>query len=264
MPSILDLAKKKAAQEKLSMVTCYDATFAKILNRSDVDMLLVGDSLAMVIYGDDTTLKAEVDVMARHAEAVVKAAPGKFVVCDMPFLSYRKDLKSNVDAVHRIMQSGCHAIKIEGAEGNLEFVRHMVASGVPVMGHLGLTPQSIHQLGGFKVQGKDPNVADKIFHQARDLEEAGCFSLVLECVPTKLAHRITSNLSIPTIGIGAGTECDGQVLVLHDLLGLNEGFRPKFLRKFMNGHDLVLAAVNDFDKSVKRELYPTHEESYDL
>ena len=201
---IHDFAAKKQKGEKISMVTCYDYTFARILADSEVDCLLVGDSLAMVMHGFSTTLNASVELMALHTAAVARGASNKFIVGDLPFLSFRKDLASNMTAIGEVMQAGAQAVKLEGAKGNLDLIKHTVESGVPVMGHLGLTPQSIHQMGGFKVQGKEKREHDQIFEEALQLEKVGCFSLVLECVPAKLATEISRAISIPTIGIGAG------------------------------------------------------------
>lgn len=263
MKSILDFQKRKKAGEKITMLTCYDYSFAKILSASSVDVLLIGDSAAQVMHGHSTTLNASTAVLALHTEAVARAASNKFIVADMPFLSTRKGLKNTMDHVQKLMQAGAHAIKIENADGHLELIHHIVESGVPVMGHLGLTPQSIHQLGGPKVQGKSTEAAEKILQDALALEQAGCFSLVLECVPSELAKKITESLSIPTIGIGAGVHTDGQVLVLQDLLGMNKEFRPKFLKKYMNGYDLISEAVQNYVDEVKKSEFPDKEHSYD-
>lgn len=259
---IHDFAGKKQKGEKISMVTCYDYSFACILAHSEVDCLLVGDSLAMVMHGFPTTLNATVNLMALHTAAVARGAVNKFIIGDLPFLSFRKDLNSNMSAIGKIMQAGAQAIKLEGAKGNLELIKHTVESGVPVMGHLGLTPQSVHQIGGFKVQGKDKKEYDQIFEEARQLESAGCFSLVLECVPTNLAQEISKTLKIPTIGIGAGKGTDGQVLVLQDLLGMNKEFRPKFLRTYMAGFEDIKSALNQYHRDVVTEQFPTDRESY--
>ncbi|GIL17552.1 MAG: 3-methyl-2-oxobutanoate hydroxymethyltransferase [Oligoflexia bacterium] len=259
---ISDFAAHKKSGKKISMVTCYDYWSAQIINDSEIDTVLVGDSLAMVMHGHPTTLNASVSLMALHTQAVAKGAPSKFIVGDMPFLSYRKDLTTNMTAVEKIMKAGAHAVKLEGAKGNLGFIRHVVESGVPVMGHIGLTPQSIHQLGGFKVQGKTPQEYEDILEQAEQLQTAGCFSIVLECVPSELAKEISEKLDIPTIGIGAGVHTDGQVLVLQDMLGMNNKFAPKFLKKYLNGYDLLLGALNDYHEDVVAEKFPTDKESY--
>lgn len=259
---IQDFAAKKQSGQKISMVTCYDYTFAKILADTEVDCLLVGDSLSMVMHGHTSTLGATVQMMALHTAAVARGASHKFIVGDLPFLSYRKDLTSNMNAIGEIMQAGANAVKLEGAKGNLELVRHVVDSGVPVMGHLGLTPQSVNQLGGFKVQGRGQKEHDEIYEDALALEKAGCFSLVLECVPAVLAQEISKSLKIPTIGIGAGVNCDGQVLVLQDMLGMNKEFKPKFLRTYFNGYEVLKEALNHYHRDVMGKEFPSEKESY--
>lgn len=245
------------------MVTCYDSWSAKILAETPVDMILVGDSASMVMHGHDDTLPASMDMMELHVKAVRRGAPAKFIVGDLPFLSFRMGLESNVDNVRRLIQAGAHAVKLEGYdESNAELIRHLTRSGIPVMGHVGLTPQFVHAFGGFRVQGRDENQQRRILEQARGLEEAGCFSVVLECVPGPLAAEITSTLQIPTIGIGAGSLCDGQVLVLHDLLGLTTGFRPKFVRSYMNGAEQIRAAVESYCRDVEGGRFPGPEETY--
>jgi 3-methyl-2-oxobutanoate hydroxymethyltransferase len=260
--NILDFQLKKQKSEKISMVTCYDFTFAKILNESQVDCLLVGDSAAMVMHGQNSTLNIDIHQMAIHVSAVAKGAPQKFLVGDMPFLSYRLDLAKNLMAMGELMKAGANAVKLEGAKGNLDLIRHAVDSGIPVMGHVGLTPQSVNQLGGFKVQGKEQKEHDQIFADALALEKAGCFSLVLECVPASLAQKISKALQIPTIGIGAGMETDGQVLVLQDMLGMNNGFKPKFLKTYAQGFEIFKAAFNQYHEEVQSKKFPTEKESY--
>ncbi|MFN7727952.1 MAG: 3-methyl-2-oxobutanoate hydroxymethyltransferase [Bdellovibrio sp.] len=263
--NVIEFQNQKS-KKKLSMVTCYDTWSARLIAESSVDSVLVGDSLAMVMHGHSTTLPATIAMMELHTQAVARGllhkTPSKLLVADLPFISYRQDLKTSVRAAGRMMRAGAHAVKLEGAKGNLEMITHLVDSGIPVMGHLGLTPQSIHQLGGFKVQGQNPAEFERIRLEAQDLEKAGCFSVVLECVPQALAEQITKDLRIPTIGIGAGPRTDGQVLVLHDLLGLNEGFKPKFLRTFLAGAELIKTALNDYDAQVKGQSFPTDKESY--
>ncbi len=263
MKTIFDFKKKKESKQKISMLTCYDHWSAKILNKSSIDAILVGDSVAMVMYGHQTTLPATVEMMAYHCEAVCKGAPDKFIVGDLPFLSYRSSLEENIKAVHRIMQTGVHAVKLEGAHGNLDFISHLVQSGVPVMGHLGLTPQSVFQLGGFKVQGKSSEAQTEILNQALALEKAGCFSIVLECVPSNLATLITNKLAIPTIGIGAGASTDGQILVLQDMLGLNSDFKPKFVRHFINGEKILLEGIEFFHNETINQTFPSNKESFE-
>ena len=263
MKSVLDFQKKKKTGQKITMVTCYDYTFAKIVSETNIDTVLVGDSLAQIMHGHGTTLNASTSLMALHTTAVAKGAPNKFIVADMPFLSTRKGLKNTMDQVEKLMKAGAHALKIEGADGHAELIKHVVESGVPVMGHLGLTPQSIHQLGGPKVQGKLEASAQKILDDALILQQAGCFSLVLECIPSALAKRISEKLEIPTIGIGAGPDTDGQVLVLQDLLGMNKNFNPKFLKKFAQGFDLISSALNEYVKEVETKKFPASEHQYE-
>ena len=258
--NIHEFEKRKEQNTKISMVTCYDYCSAAILNASQVDCILVGDSASMVMHGYPTTIGATVEMMAQHTAAVAKGAPLKFIIGDLPFCSYRKGLTQNMEAVETLMRAGAHAVKLEGAVGNLALVEHIVASGVPVMGHLGLTPQSVHTLGGFKVQGRLPQAAEKLMQDAKALQAAGCFALVLECVPSDLARTVTEALKIPTIGIGAGPYTSGQVLVFHDLLGLSQSFKPKFLKTYLNGFELVRAALNAFDNEVKETVYPNLKE----
>lgn len=263
MKAVTDFAKAKAQGRKITMVTCYDSWSAKIISESDIDCVLVGDSLAMVMHGHETTLAASTELMALHTSAVARGLKDKFIVGDMPFLSFRKSLADTMNCVEKIMQAGAHAVKVEGAGSHLEWIQHIVESGVPVMGHLGLTPQSIHQLGGFKVQGREDRAQQQIIQQALDLQGAGCFAIVLECVPSLLASRISADLEIPTIGIGAGVHTDGQVLVLQDLLGMNRGFKPKFLRSFVDGFALVQEGLQSFVSEVHNGGYPNAEESYE-
>ena len=238
--TVPDFKRYKENSRPLSMVTSYDSWSAGIIQGSGIDCILVGDSLAMTMHGYDSTIPATVDLMALHTAAVRRGAPEAFLIGDMPFLSHRKGLEPAMTAAEQLMRAGANAIKLEGTRGHTEIIRHITESGVPVMGHIGLTPQSVHQMGGFKVQGKESDRAEQLESDALALEEAGCFALVLECVPRLLARRITEKLTIPTIGIGAGNGCDGQVLVLQDLLGLNTEFRPRFVRTFMDGHSLIL------------------------
>jgi len=262
MTTINTLLAAKKEGRRISMVTCYDHWSAKIINSTAIDCILVGDSLAMVMHGYSSTLPATIPLMASHTAAVVRGAPDKLIIADLPFLSYRKDLNSSMDAIGALMQVGAHAVKLEGAKGNLELVEHVVASGVPVMGHLGLTPQSINQLGGFKVQGRNPEAYQMILQDAVALEKAGAFSVVLECVPSELAAEISKTLSIPTIGIGAGPKTDGQVLVLQDMLGMNPTFQPKFLRQYLAGFDLLQKALNSYHEDVVEHRFPSEKESY--
>ena len=260
--NILDFKSRKRAQNPISMLTCYDYAFARLLAQSAIDVLLIGDSVAMVQYGYPSTLHADVDMIARHTAAVKRGAPDKFIVADMPFLSVRKGLEQAMNAVGSLMQAGANAVKIEGEAGQLELMQHIVESGVPVMGHLGLTPQSVEMLGGHRVQGRTEGAAADLLNASIRLEQAGCFALVLECVPALLAKAISDTLTIPVIGIGAGVDVDGQVLVLQDMLGMNEQFKPKFLRQYATGHRLVTAAVDQYHADVQGRLFPAAEESY--
>lgn len=262
MQTVLDFRKKKRDGEKIAMVTCYDYTSAVILNGTTVDCLLVGDSLAMTMHGFDSTLHATVEMMALHTAAVARGAKNKFIVGDLPFLSYRKSLSQSVDAAGALMCAGAHAVKLEGVAGNADLIVHLVASGVPVMGHIGLTPQFVHQLGGYKVQGKTEAGAKRLIDEALALQEAGCFALVLECVPSDLAEDITKKLDIATIGIGAGRETDGQVLVFQDMLGLNTQFKPKFVKRYMEGASTVSEAFDAYTKDVKKGKFPADEHCY--
>jgi 3-methyl-2-oxobutanoate hydroxymethyltransferase len=260
--NVLDFAARKRAAARLSMVTCYDYVSARALDTTPVDVLLVGDSVAMVVHGHPSTVHADVEMMATHTRAVTRGAPNKFVVADMPFLAARKGLVPAMDAVQQLMQAGAHAVKLEGAAGQLDVVAHIVESGVPVMGHLGLTPQSVHAFGGHRVQGRDAGAAAQLLEHAQQLAQAGCFALVLECVPAPLAAEITRRISIPTIGIGAGGGTDGQVLVLHDLLGLQIDFKPKFVRRYTNGFETMVDAVTRFHSDITDGSYPRCNESY--
>lgn len=261
--NVYDFLRMKKSSEKITMVTCYDYTSAKILSQTKIDCLLVGDSVAMTMHGYQDTLSATLDMMCAHTAAVKRGVlDKKFIISDMPFLSYRKSRSKSVSAAQSLMQAGAQAIKLENAEGNLSLIRHLTESGIPVMGHLGLTMQLMHRLGGLKVQGKTDEAAEKIFKDAEDLAAAGCFALVLECIPHLLAQKITEALAIPTIGIGAGIHTDGQVLVLQDLLGMTLDFKPKFVKNFVPGASFVADGVNAFVETVKTKIFPSHEYSY--
>ena len=260
--NVLDFQACKVRQEKIVMLTCYDYTSARIVQDSDVDVILVGDSAAMVMHGYGTTIPADVEMMCRHIESVARGTKNKFIVGDMPFLSFRQSLTDNMRAVASVMKAGAHAVKLEGIEGNTGTIAHIVKSGVPVMGHLGLTPQSVNQLGGYRVQGRGDEAAEVLREEALACERAGCFALVLECVPDELATEITASLSIPTIGIGAGAGTDGQVLVMQDLLGLSSDFKPKFVRRYLDGRKLWQEAFNAYANDVKNGQFPATDESY--
>ena len=262
MVNVQTFTKRKQQNRKISMVTCYDFWSAKIINQSDIDCILVGDSLAVVMHGFDSTVHATLSMMKMHVAAVVRGAHDKFVVADMPFLSCSKGITVGMDAVQELMQTGASAVKIEGAAHQADLIAHIVEAGVPVMGHIGLTPQSIHNLGGHKVQGKGEGDAQQLIDDAKRLEQAGCFAIVLECIPNKLGDCVSRAVSVPTIGIGAGPHTDGQVLVLHDLLGADPDFCPKFLRRYANVNQLVAGALNGFHEDVRDQSFPAPEETY--
>jgi len=260
--NVLEFQKMKDEGRKISMVTCYDYSSARAVAESSIDCILVGDSLAMTMHGFPNTLSATTAIMALHTAAVARGASSKFIVADLPFLSYRKGLREAMNSVHDLMSAGAHAVKLEGVRGHTEIVRHIVDSGVPVMGHLGLTPQSVHALGGMKIQARTDAAVKILASEARELECAGCFALVLECVPAEAARQVTNLLKIPTIGIGAGPGVSGQVLVYQDLIGLNPGFKPKFLRVYANAFEIIQGALNAYDLDVKSGNFPNDSESY--
>ncbi len=262
MKSINEFKKFKDANTKLTMVTCYDHWSAKILSDTKIDCLLVGDSVSMVVHGFDSTVHATTAMMATHTAAVARANTGKLIVTDLPFLQHRSGQRQLMKTVDQLMKAGAHALKIEAAPGQHQVVRELTDSGIPMIGHLGLTPQYVHQFGGYKVQGKTKETHSLIFDHALRLQEAGCHALVLECVPSPLALEITQAVSIPTIGIGAGANVDGQVLVLHDLLGFNKEFHPRFVRKFANGSQWMTDALEQFSNSVIDLDFPRSEESF--
>ncbi len=262
--SVLDLPAWKAAGKKLVMLTCYDAAFARLLDQADVDVLLVGDSLNQVIAGQETTLSATLDQMIYHAAAVRRGAPGALLFVDLPFLTYQVSIPDAIRNAGRVLQeTDANGVKLEGGRHMAETVRALVERGIPVMGHLGLTPQSVHALGGYKVQGRDQAAADRLMEDAGALEAAGACAIVLELVPAAVSRRITAGLTIPTIGIGAGPGCDGQVLVLHDMLGLNEGFSPKFLKRYAQLGGAVRDAVRAYGGEVRAGSYPGKEHSFE-
>ncbi len=260
--NVTDFISRKQAGDRLSMVTCYDHWSARILNQTPIDCLLVGDSVAMVVHGFDSTVHADIDMMRMHTAAVRRGAPDKFIVGDMPFLSARRGPEVALSGVDALMKAGANAVKIEGARGQIELMAHIVESGVPVMGHLGLTPQSVHGLGGHRVQARDDASAEALLGDAMALAEAGCFAIVLECVPRELAARVTRAVDVPTIGIGAGPDTDGQVLVLQDLLGMDTAFKPKFLRHYACGAHVVSDAITRYHQDVQAGCFPSLQESY--
>ena len=262
MKSVLDFKARKG-KARISMSTAYTHWEARFLAASPVDCVLVGDSVATVVDGEPTTFSATPEIMARHTAAVSRGLGGsKLLIADFPFLAARKGIAPAVDCAALLMRAGANAVKIEGSDGHEDVIRHLVQSGVPVIGHLGLTPQSVHALGGYKVQGKTDAAAADLLRQARAIEAAGAFGLVLECVPSEVARTVTEALSIPVIGIGAGPHTDGQVLVFHDLLGLNPGFNTKFVRQFADGHKTVGDGLASFAAAVADGSFPSKKESY--
>ncbi len=260
---IQDFKRKKQEHHKISMITCYDYPSARIVAESNIDCVLVGDSVAMAVHGHDTTIMATIEMMVLHTQAVARGLDKQFLISDLPFLSHKSSLSHTVEQVKSLLQAGAHAVKIEGADADTcQTIAHLVHAGVPVMGHIGLTPQSIHQLGGYKVQGKNQEQADTLLQQAFDLEQAGCFALVIECVPQPLAKTITNSLTIPTIGIGAGSDTDGQVLVWHDMLGLQTSFNPKFVKKYAHAKDIFVDALNTYVQQVQQVNFPTAEYAF--
>lgn len=260
MKSILDFARARQESRPIVVVTAYDALMARIVAASEADAILVGDSAAMVVHGLPSTVHATLEMMCMHTAAVRCGAPDIVLIADMPFLSFRRGRDEAVRAAGALMQAGATAVKLEGVSGHEDVVAHLVGSGIPVMGHLGLTPQSVHQLGGYRLQGRSPAEAARLRDEARRLEQLGAFSLVLECVPAALAAELTGDLGIPTIGIGAGAATAGQVLVLTDLLGLDAQFKPRFARCYLDGHGVVLAALNAFARDVRAARFPAPEE----
>jgi 3-methyl-2-oxobutanoate hydroxymethyltransferase len=249
--------------EKIAMLTAYDAPSAALLDAAGVDVLLVGDSVEMAVYGEPSTLSATMDSMVRHARAVSHATKRAVVVGDMPFLSYQTDPYKAVENAGRFLaEGGCAAVKVEGGGRVLPAVEAILAADIPVMGHVGLTPQSFRKLGGFKVQGREADGARAIREDARALAEAGCFAIVLECVPASLAAEITREIGVPTIGIGAGPSCDGQVLVFHDVMGLTRDLHPKFVRRYADLSSVIEEAAKAFTRDVKEGSFPNEQESF--
>ncbi len=257
------ILKKKTSGEKITMLTAYDYPFARIVDEAGVDMVLVGDSLAMVVQGLENTLPVSMEEMLYHTKMVSRAVQRAMVVADMPFLSYQVSLNEAVYNAGRFLkEAGAEAVKIEGGSEVVDRVRAMVASDIPVVAHIGLTPQAIHRMGGYRVQGRTEEQRKRLKEDALALQEAGAFCIVLEAVPMDLAREITEALSIPTIGIGAGPYCDGQVLVLHDLLGLFERFVPRFVRRYANLKEESLKAIMAFIEDVHKGRFPSEEESF--
>ncbi|HEX4422051.1 MAG TPA: 3-methyl-2-oxobutanoate hydroxymethyltransferase [Kofleriaceae bacterium] len=263
--TIHTLRQMKARGEKIAMLTAYDATFARLLEEAGADVLLVGDSLGMVIQGHETTLPVTLDEIAYHCRAVVRGARRAHVIGDMPFMSYQASIEQGLTNAGKLMKDGgCHSIKLEGGAVHAELVSKMVSAGIPVMAHIGLTPQSFHQLGGFKVQGRDPGGRERLLSDARTLEQAGAYAIVLEAIPADIARDITAAVSIPTIGIGAGAGCDGQVLVSYDALGMDETFKPRFVRRFATLGETIKDAISHYVADVRSGGFPSDAESFTL
>ena len=257
------LQRMKMQGEKIAMLTAYDFSFAKLIDSANIDVILVGDSASNVMAGHETTLPITLEHMIYHASSVIRGVNRCLVVVDLPFGSYQSNSDVALASAIRMMkETGAHAIKLEGGEEVLESVKRIISAGIPVMGHLGLTPQSIYKFGTYNVRAKEEAEANKLRNDAKLLEEAGCFAVVLEKIPASLAKEVTENLSIPTIGIGAGKYCDGQVLVMHDMLGINTEFKPRFLRQYLNMADEITGAVQQYVKDVKANDFPSETESY--
>jgi 3-methyl-2-oxobutanoate hydroxymethyltransferase len=262
IPSIID---RKKTGKKIAALTAYDYTFAQLLNETPIDLILVGDSLGMVSLGYENTLPVTVEDIIYHLKAVRRGLQKPVLVGDMPFMSYQISNESAVENAGRLIkEGGAEAVKIEGGGKMIERVQAIVDAGISVMGHIGLTPQSVHQFGGYRVQGKNFQGARQIKKDAEELQKAGVFSIVLEGIPMELAEEITNNLDVPTIGIGAGIHCDGQILVLQDMLGLNQGFLPKYVKQFAELGSLTQSAVNEYIQSIQTGAFPTNESSYHL
>lgn len=258
-----DILRKKG-REKITMLTCYDYTFARMLDEAELDMILVGDSLANVVLGMDETRKVSFHEMLNHTKAVAKGVERSLVVADMPYVSYQKEPKKCLDYAQKFMDAGSGAVKIEWFKDCLFVTKKLIKNKIPVMGHIGLTPQTAHLLGGYKVQGKDKESALRLIEQAKKLEDLGIFSLVLECVPHQLAGYITQELKIPTIGIGAGKDCDGQVLVLYDLLGMYKKIKPKFVRVYRDFFSEIKDTAQKFITDVQQAEFPSLGESFSM
>ena len=257
------LQKMKVAGEKTTMITAYDFSFARIFDAAEIDVILVGDSASNVMAGHETTLPITMDQMIYHAASVIRGINRCLVVVDLPFGSYQSNSDIALASAIRIMkETGAHSVKLEGGEEVIDSVKKIVSAGIPVMGHLGLTPQSIYKFGTYNVRAKEDEEANKLRRDAKLLQKAGCFAVVLEKIPANLAKEVTESLSIPTIGIGAGMYCDGQVLVMHDMLGINTEFKPRFLRQYLNLHELTTKAVQQYIADVKNKKFPNESEQY--
>ena len=257
------LQEMRRAGEKITMLTAYDYSMARILDGAGIDVILVGDSASNVMAGNDTTVPITLDQMIYHAQCVVNGVDRALIVCDMPFGSYQGDSKQALNSAIRIMkESGAHAVKLEGGAEIVESIERILTAGIPVMGHLGLTPQSIYKFGTYSVRAREEEEAAKLIEDAKLLENAGCFSIVLEKIPAELAAKVTAAVNIPTIGIGAGSDVDGQVLVVHDLIGLTHEFNPRFLRRYLNLYEMMTEAVKEYIDDVRTRDFPNADERY--
>lgn len=258
------VVEMKGQGEKISMLTAYDYTMARIIDQAGIDVILVGDSASNVMAGYDTTVPMTLDHMIYHASCVVRGVDKALIIADLPFMSYQVTPKEALISAGRMMkEAGVHGVKLEGGKPIIKTVKKIVEAGIPVMGHLGLTPQSIYQFGTYKVRATENTEAEQLVEDAKRLEQAGCFSVVLEKIPANLAAEVTAELSIPTIGIGAGAQCDGQVLVAHDMLGLNKEFKPRFLRRYADMHSSMTDAVQQYIADIKTGDFPSEDEQYD-
>ena len=261
--TVKSLQEMKDNEEKISMLTSYDFTLAGIVDKSGIDVILVGDSASNVMAGHETTLPITLDQMIYHASSVIRAVERALVVVDLPFGTYQSDSQAALESAIRIMkESGSHAVKLEGGKEIKDSIKRIIKAGIPVMGHLGLTPQSIYKFGTYTVRAKEDNEANQLIEDAHLLEKIGCFAIVLEKVPSKLAERVAKEVNIPIIGIGAGGNVDGQVLVLHDLIGMTKEFNPRFLRRYMNLHDDIVNAISNFSDDIKSGDFPNENEQY--
>jgi 3-methyl-2-oxobutanoate hydroxymethyltransferase len=253
---ITDFHRYKQYGHKLAMLTCYDHTFANIMRATAIDCVLIGDSVAMTMHGYTSTVSADMAMMVMHTRAVATAlAQTKLIIADMPFLSFRGSLDKTIENAKQLMQNGAHGIKIEGINGNEKTIAHLVESGIPVMGHIGMMPQSVNHLGGYKVQGKTQKEGDQLIQQAKKLQQCGCFAIVAECILESITEYMTKALDIPVIGIGSGDVTDGHVLVLQDLLGLNPDFQPKFAKQYMDGYNTVYQAITNYIDDIHKGNY---------
>ena len=261
--TVKSLQEMKDSGEKISMLTSYDYTTAGIVDKSEIDVILVGDSASNVMAGHETTLPITLDQMIYHASSVIRAVKRALVVVDLPFGTYQSDSQAALESAIRIMkESGSHAVKLEGGKQIKDSIKRIINAGIPVMGHLGLTPQSIYKFGTYTVRAKEKEEAKQLLTDAKYLEKIGCFAIVLEKVPSSLAEKVAKEINIPIIGIGAGNKVDGQVLVLHDLIGMTKEFNPRFLRRYMNLHDDMIDAISNFSKDIKKGSFPNKNEQY--